>query len=72
MHKALLAVKDDQKMDRLAKKLQELSVEEQNEDNEEDEDIRVRLSLSGLLLSCLGCCCIIIGNKLQLGCCNIN
>ncbi len=39
MQEALLAVKDDQKMDRLEKKLKELSVEEQNEDDKEDEDM---------------------------------
>ncbi len=39
VQEALLAVKDDQKMDRLEKKLLELSVEKQNEDDEEDEDI---------------------------------
>jgi hypothetical protein len=39
VQEALLAVKDDQKMDRLEKKLQELNVEEQSEDDEEDEDM---------------------------------
>jgi hypothetical protein len=39
VQEALLAVKDDQKMDRLEKKLQELSAEEQNEDHREDEDM---------------------------------
>jgi hypothetical protein len=39
VQEALLAVKDDQKMDRLEKKLKELSVEEQNEDDKEDEDM---------------------------------
>jgi hypothetical protein len=39
VQEALLAVKDDQKMDILEKKLQELCVEEQNEDHEEDEDM---------------------------------
>ncbi len=39
MQEALLAVKDDQNMDRLEKKLQEISAEEQTEDHEEDEDM---------------------------------
>ena len=37
VQKALLAVKDDKKTDRLEKKMQQLSVEEQNE-GEEDQD----------------------------------
>ena len=32
-------MKGDQKMNRLEKKLQELNVEEQSEDDEEDEDM---------------------------------
>ena len=38
MQEAMLAVQDDQKTDRLEKKMQQLSVEEQNE-GEEDQDI---------------------------------
>jgi hypothetical protein len=39
VQEALLAVKGDQKMDRYEKKLQELNVEEQSEDDEEDKDV---------------------------------
>ncbi len=39
VQEALLAVKEDQKMDRLKKKMQEFSAEEQTEDHDEDEDI---------------------------------
>ncbi len=35
----MLAVKDDQKMDRLEKIMQELRAGEQNEDHKEDEDM---------------------------------
>ena len=38
VQEAMLAVQDDQKTDRLEKKMQQLSVEEQNE-GEEDQDI---------------------------------
>jgi hypothetical protein len=51
VQEALLAVKDDQKMERLEKKMQELSVEEQNEDDKEDED------MNESDWACLGCCC---------------
>jgi hypothetical protein len=39
VQEALLAVKDDQKMDRLEKIMQELRAGEQNEDHKEDEDM---------------------------------
>jgi hypothetical protein len=39
VQEALLAVKDDQKIDRLEKILKDLSAEEQNEDHEENKDM---------------------------------
>jgi hypothetical protein len=39
VQEALVAVKDDQKMDRLEKNMQELTAEEQNEDHKENEDM---------------------------------
>ena len=39
VQEAWLTVKGDQKMDRFEKKMQEINVEEQSEDDEEDEDV---------------------------------
>ena len=52
VQEAYLAVRDDQKMERLETKLQELNVEEQSKDDKEDEDMEESD------YAYLDCCCV--------------